>query len=92
MSKNTYIKVKKIILPFFLTTFLTACSNSTKILTKVNIEKVKIPEELLQLQPLSKPKVENELDIINAYSALFYHYKKCEIQISKIKDLNNGSE
>ncbi|EIA61366.1 hypothetical protein cco14_09909, partial [Campylobacter coli 80352] len=26
---------------------------------------------------------------LNAYSMLFYKYKQCEIQISKIKELNN---
>lgn len=51
--------------------------------------KVRILQELLTLSPLEKPKAKNELDILNAYSMLFYKYKQCEIQISKIKELNN---
>ncbi|EIA53786.1 hypothetical protein cco115_08232 [Campylobacter coli 2692] len=50
---------------------------------------MKIPQELLTLSPIEKPIVKNELDILNAYSMLFYKYKQCEIQISKIKELNN---
>ncbi len=50
--------------------------------------KSKIPQELLTLSPLEKPIAKNELDILNAYSMLFYKYKQCEIQIRKIKELN----
>ncbi|WP_144663539.1 hypothetical protein [Campylobacter jejuni] len=60
-----------------------------QVLTKIEIQKVKIPGELLTLSPLEKPYANNELDILNAYSMLFYKYKQCEIQISKIKELNN---
>ncbi|HDU9465253.1 TPA: hypothetical protein RHC57_000363, partial [Campylobacter coli] len=49
----------------------------------------RIPQELLTLSPVEKPIAKNELDILNAYSMLFYKYKQCEIQISKIKELNN---
>ncbi|WP_235362643.1 hypothetical protein [Campylobacter insulaenigrae] len=64
------------------------CSNKTQVLTKVQIQKVQIPNELLKLEPLKKPIVENELDILKAYNELFYHYKQCEINIEKIKELN----
>ncbi|WP_232012936.1 hypothetical protein [Campylobacter insulaenigrae] len=49
---------------------------------------MQIPNELLKLEPLKKPIVENELDILKAYNELFYHYKQCEINIEKIKELN----
>ncbi|EHV6715928.1 hypothetical protein K1F84_001943 [Campylobacter coli] len=61
-----------------------------QVVTKIEIQKVKIPQELLTLSPLEKPIVKNELDILNAYSMLFYHYKRCEINLNKIKELNNN--
>nr|WP_308400374.1 hypothetical protein [Campylobacter insulaenigrae] len=72
----------------FLILCLIGCSNKTQVLTKVQIQKVQIPNELLKLEPLKKPIVENELDILKAYSELFYHYKQCEINMEKIKELN----
>ncbi|HFN3250763.1 TPA: hypothetical protein ACHDL2_000988 [Campylobacter jejuni] len=59
-----------------------------QVVSKIQIQKVKIPKELLTLSPLEKPQVKNELDILNAYSLLFYKYKQCEIQINKIRELN----
>ncbi|HEB7567090.1 TPA: hypothetical protein RZI64_001796 [Campylobacter coli] len=68
---------------------LIGCGTTTaQVVTKIEIQKVKIPQELLTLSPLEKPIVKNELDILNAYSMLFYKYKQCEIQIRKIKELN----
>lgn len=90
MLKNTFIKAMKIILPSFLTMSLIGCGMQTQqVVTKIEIQKVTIPQELLTLSPLEKPIAKNELDILNAYSMLFYKYKQCEIQISKIKELNN---
>ncbi|TKX29131.1 Rz1-like lysis system protein LysC [Campylobacter aviculae] len=68
---------------------LIGCGTTTQqVVSKIQIQKVKIPKELLTLSPLEKPQVKNELDIINAYSLLFYKYKQCEIQINKIRELN----
>ncbi|EAL0828518.1 hypothetical protein B6622_07865 [Campylobacter jejuni] len=68
---------------------LIGCGTTTaQVVTKIEIQKVRIPQELLTLSPLEKPIVKNELDILNAYSMLFYKYKQCEIQINKIKELN----
>ncbi|WP_245807426.1 hypothetical protein [Campylobacter avium] len=51
-----------------------------------------MPAELLSLEELKKPVVENDIDIINAYSTLFLHYKQCEIKIQKIKALQEGEK
>ncbi|HDZ5018414.1 TPA: hypothetical protein RTG91_001397 [Campylobacter jejuni] len=61
----------------------------TQLINDVKIQKVKIPKELLSLNTLEKPIANNELDILNAYSMLFYEYKRCQIQINKIKELND---
>ncbi|HDZ5041175.1 TPA: hypothetical protein RTG64_001700 [Campylobacter jejuni] len=80
----------KIILLSFLTVWLIGCGTTTQqVITKVEIQKVRIPNELLNLSPLEKPIANNELDILNAYSMLFYEYKRCQIQINKIKELND---
>ncbi len=42
--------------------YLIACFNKTQVLTEVQIQKVQIPNELLKLELLKKPIVENELD------------------------------
>ncbi|TKX30485.1 Rz1-like lysis system protein LysC [Campylobacter estrildidarum] len=70
---------------------LIGCGTTQQVISKIQIQKVKIPKELLTISPLEKPQVKNELDIINAYSLLFYKYKQCEIQINKIKELNDGN-
>lgn len=59
-------------------------------ITKLQIEKVKIPSELLELRELKKPYAENEKDIIKSYIDLFQHYKECEININKIKEINQN--
>ncbi|TEY03615.1 hypothetical protein [Campylobacter sp. US33a] len=70
--------------------WLIGCGSTTQqVVTKVEIHKVRIPQELLNLSPLEKPHANNELDILNVYSLLFYKYRQCEIQINKIKELND---
>lgn len=65
------------------------CGSKTQPINTITINNSKIPAELLTLEPLKKPVIENDIDIINAYSTLFLHYKQCVIKIEKIKDLNN---
>ncbi|HHP0356867.1 hypothetical protein L8X52_06430 [Campylobacter lari] len=50
---------------------------------------MQIPNELLEFDRAHKPIVQDEKDILKAYSELFYHYKQCEINIDKIKELND---
>ncbi|MFQ6341374.1 hypothetical protein [Campylobacter sp. VTCC 70190] len=63
-----------------------------QVATKIQIERVKIPAELLEIKPLPKPFVSNEIEILNAYSMLFYHYKQCVINVEKIKDLQGNEK
>ncbi|KAA6230404.1 hypothetical protein FMM56_06155 [Campylobacter sp. LR264d] len=67
-----------------------ACTNKTQVIENVRVERLKIPSELLTLKPLKKPIIENERDIIKAYSHLFQAYKECEINIQKIKELQEN--
>ena len=81
----------RITLLSFLTICLSACGTNS-VVNSVKIERVKIPAELLEIPPLSRPQVSNELEILNAYSLLFYHYKRCTINMEQIKKLNEGVE
>lgn len=65
-----------------------SCS-SKEVFVASKIQRVQIPTELLKLEPLKKPLVQNELDILNAYATLFYHYRSCEIKLNKIRLLND---
>ena len=73
---------------------LIGCGIKTQqqVISKIEIQKVKVPKQLLHLNPLEKPRVDNELDILNAYSILFYHYKQCIINIEKIKSLQGDEK
>ncbi|EOX0011579.1 hypothetical protein ACO21R_001349 [Campylobacter upsaliensis] len=54
----------------------------------MKVVKVQVPRELLELKTLPKPYVNSEIEILNAYSMLFYHYKQCVIQMGKIRELS----
>lgn len=88
MLKTIYPKAMKLTLLSFLMLCLIGCGSKTQVLTKIQIQKVQIPNELLEFDRASKPIVQDEKDILKAYSELFYHYKQCEINIDKIKELN----
>ncbi len=65
---------------------LVGCSQA--VITKTQIIKQKVPENLLHLKELKKPVIADENDILKAYSDLFLHYKECVINVDKIKALN----
>ncbi len=65
-----------------------ACSSETRLVNSLHFQKTKIPSDLLSIDEFEKPVVESEIDIINAYSSLFLLYKKCVVNIEKIKELN----
>lgn len=70
--------------------WLVGCGSKTQqqIVRDVKVVKVQVPKELLELKALPKPYVNNEIEILNAYSMLFYHYKQCVIQMGKIRELS----
>lgn len=71
-----------------LTMLLIGCGSKNQTITELRVEKVHIPKELLELEKLEKPNINNENDVLKAYIELFKHYKNCEININKIKELN----
>lgn len=83
------LKTLKIVLLLLLTMLLIGCGKTTQVVTQTQVITNKIPNSLLELEPLQKPNITNELDIIKAYATLFYSYQECKIKIEKIKELNN---
>ena len=65
------------------------CTNK-QIITQTQLEYVKIPQQLLEVEQIKKPIVKTENDIINAYLDLFKNYLLLIDKINKIKDLNQG--
>lgn len=65
------------------------CGNKPSVVVKTQIERIRIPDELLTLKPLEMPHAFNNKDIISAYADLYEHYRQCEIQINAIKELNS---
>lgn len=59
-----------------------------QVVKEVELVRVEIPKELLNLQEMPRPYVSSEIEILNAYSMLFFHYQKCVIQMGKIRELS----
>ena len=67
------------------------CSNK-QIITQTQLEYVKIPSQLLEVEQIQRPSVKTENDIINAYLDLFKNYLLLMDKINAIKELNKGEE
>ena len=66
---------------------MVGCTNK-QIITQTQVEYVKIPEQLLEVNKIQKPTIKNENDIINAYLDLFKEYLLLIDKINAIKELN----
>lgn len=69
--------------------FLTGCTNK-QIITQTQVEYIKIPPQLLEVEKIQRPVIKTEADIINAYLDLFKNYLLLMDKINAIKDLNQG--
>lgn len=68
---------------------LAGCTNK-QIITQTQVEYIKIPQQLLEVEKIQRPIIKNENDIINAYLDLFKNYLLLMDKINAIKDLNQG--
>ena len=68
---------------------MAGCSNK-QIITQTQIEYVKIPHQLLEVEQIKRPIIKTENDIINAYLDLFKNYLLLVDKINAIKELNKG--
>ena len=79
----------KFIIIFSLALFLAGCTNK-QIITQTQVEYIKIPHQLLEVEKIQRPIIKNENDIINAYLDLFKNYLLLIDKINAIKRLNKG--
>lgn len=68
---------------------LAGCTNK-QIITQTQIEYIKIPNQLLEVEQIKRPTIKSEADIINAYLDLFKNYLFLIDKINAIKELNKG--
>ena len=68
---------------------LAGCTNK-QIITQTQIEYVKIPHQLLEVEQIKRPIIKTENDIITAYLDLFKNYLLLVDKINAIKELNQG--
>ena len=68
---------------------LAGCTNK-QIITQTQVEYVKIPHQLLEVEKIKRPVIKTENDIINAYLDLFKNYLLLIDKINAIKELNKG--
>ena len=68
---------------------ITGCTNK-QIITQTQIEYIKIPNQLLEVEQIKRPIIKTENDIITAYLDLFKNYLLLVDKINAIKELNQG--
>ena len=68
---------------------MAGCTNK-QIITQTQIEYIKIPNQLLEVEQIKRPIIKTENDIINAYLDLFKNYLLLVDKINAIRELNQG--
>ena len=68
---------------------LAGCTNK-QIITQTQVEYVKIPHQLLEVEQIKRPIIKTENDIITAYLDLFKNYLLLVDKINAIRELNQG--
>ena len=68
---------------------LAGCTNK-QIITQTQVEYIKIPHQLLEVEQIKRPIIKTENDIINAYLDLFKNYLLLVDKINAIRELNQG--
>lgn len=81
--------MKFILILISLALLMAGCTNK-QIITQTQVEYVKIPSQLLEVEQIQKPIIKTEADIINAYLDLFKNYLLLMDKINAIKELNKG--
>ena len=68
---------------------MAGCTNK-QIITQTQVEYIKIPSQLLEVEQIKRPTVKTENDIITAYLDLFKNYLLLIDKINAIRELNQG--
>ena len=85
------MRYSKIIIIAFSSLILSGCYDK-QIITRTEVKTIEIPSQLLEINQLERPLIENESDIIDAYIELYKNYLLLVDKINAIKELNlNGN-
>ena len=83
------MRYSKIIIIAFSSLILSGCYDK-QIITRTEVKKIEIPAQLLEVNQIERPLIENEADIINAYIELYKNYLLLVDKIRAIKELNSN--
>ena len=81
------MRYSKIIIIAFSSLILVGCYDK-QIITRTEVKTIEIPAQLLEVNQIERPLIENEADIINAYIELYKNYLLLVDKINAIKELN----
>lgn len=83
------MKFLQIIIIAFSSLMLVGCYDK-QIITRTEVKTIEIPAQLLEVNQIERPLIENESDIIDAYIELYKHYLLLVDKINAIKELNSN--
>ena len=83
------MKFSKIIIIAFSSLILSGCYDK-QIITRTEVKTIEIPSQLLEVNQIERPLIENEADIIDAYIELYKNYLLLVDKINAIKELNSN--
>ena len=79
----------QIIIIAFSSLILVGCFDK-QIITRTEVKTIEIPSQLLEVNQIERPLIENESDIIDAYIELYKNYLLLIDKIRAIKELNSN--
>ena len=83
------MRYSKIIIIAFSSLILAGCYDK-QIITRTEVKTIEIPAQLLEVNQLERPMINDEADIINAYIELYKNYLLLVDKIRAIKELNSN--
>ena len=83
------MRYSKIIIIAFSSLILVGCYDK-QIITRTEVKTIEIPAQLLEINQIERPIINNESDIIDAYIELYKNYLLLVDKINAIKELNQN--
>ena len=83
------MRYSKIIIIAFSSLILVGCYDK-QIITRTEVKTIEIPAQLLEINQIERPIINNESDIIDAYIELYKNYLLLVDKIRAIKELNSN--
>ena len=83
------MRYSKIIIIAFSSLILVGCYDK-QIITRTEVKTIEIPAQLLEINQLERPMINDEADIIDAYIELYKNYLLLVDKINAIKELNSN--